>query len=246
MKCQMACGTFCVFALMIAASAWSQNHPVIKRPFALPPSADLSYLVKAKQGGFMLDGTSSLKWQFADNKYSIKTETRAMILGKVHAAASEGSIDDYGLAPDVFYDKRIRRDATISTFDRDGGTVTFNASKENYPLQGGEQDRTSIIWQLIANARAVPKKFIVGSEWQYFVVGPSDADPWTFKVGKTEKIETPLGQLAAVRVTRIPNERGQQLEIWLAPILDWYPVRMRQTEPDGDYIEQTLENVSKK
>ncbi|MBI1891099.1 MAG: DUF3108 domain-containing protein [Burkholderiales bacterium] len=246
MKYQMACGTFCVFALMIAASAWSQNHPVIKRPFDLPPSADLSYLVKAKQGGFMLDGASSLKWQFADNKYSIKTETRAMILGKVHSATSEGSIDDYGLAPDIFHDKRIRRDATISTFDRNAGTVTFNTSKENYPLQGGEQDRTSIIWQLIAHARAVPKKFIAGSEWQYFVVGTSDADPWTFKVGKTEKIETPLGLLSAVRVSRVPNERGQQLEIWLAPMLDWYPVRMRQTEPDGDYIEQTLENVSKK
>lgn len=232
--------------LTLAAPAWAVSHTAIKRPFDLPPSADLQYSVKARQSGFMLDGSNSMTWQAGEGRYSIHTETRAMVLGKILTAGSEGRVGDYGLAPDTYTEKRVRRDATTTSFDRNAQVVNFSASKESHPLAGGEQDRSSIVWQLISHARAAPKKFAAGSEWQYLVVGPSDADAWTFKVGKTEKIGTPLGLFNAVRLTRVSGKRGQQLDIWLAPALDWYPVRIRQTEEDGDYIEQTLESVSKK
>ena len=43
-----------------------------------------------------------------------------------------------------------------------------------------------------------------------------------------------------------PDDQGQKLDIWLAPGQDWYPVRLRFTDPDGDFIEQTLDAVTKK
>lgn len=236
-------------SIVLAMPAWANSaaSTAAKRPFDPAPSADLAYAVKAKQGDFMLDGSNTLKWQVANNKYDIKTETRAMILGKILSASSEGGIDDHGLAPEIFNEKRVRRDAAITTFDRSARAIRFTASKETYPMSGGEQDRTSIVWQLISHARAAPKKFAPGSEWQYFVAGPNDAETWTFKVGQTEKIETPFGQLQAVHVTRLlATPKSQQLELWLAPSLEWYPVRLRQTEQNGDYIEQNLEQVSKK
>jgi hypothetical protein len=54
-------------------------------------------------------------------------------------------------------------------------------------LKGGEQDRTSATWQLIAYARAAGDKFKPGSEWKMFVAGRRDAEPWSFKVLATEK-----------------------------------------------------------
>jgi hypothetical protein len=168
-----------------------------------------------------------------------------MIVGKILDASSEGTIDDYGLAPTSFTEKRFRKDTATASFNRSTKTIHFTASKETYPIQGGEQDRSSVVWQLIANARAAPKKFVPGSEWQYFVAGQHNSETWTFKVGKTEKIPTPLGQFTAVRIVKTSsNAKSQQLDIWLAPEHDWYPVRLRYTEPEGDYIEQTLETVS--
>ncbi|MBS0307796.1 MAG: DUF3108 domain-containing protein [Proteobacteria bacterium] len=236
--------TLFIFGNALAAS----DHPAIKRAFQLPPSADLHYLIKAKQSGIMLDGNALMKWQASDGKFMLDTETRAMLLGKILETHTEGNIDDYGLAPVSSNEKRLRRDATSVSFDRAAKTLRFSDAAATYPLNGGEQDRNSIVWQLVANARGASKKFTAGSQWQYFVAGMHDAEAWTFKVGKTEKIESSLGLLHAVRVTRTQpaGDNKQQIDIWLAPALDWYPVRVRQTEPNGDYIEQTLDSVSKK
>lgn len=239
------------FALLLLAGNTvlaAPEHPSIKRAFEVSPSAELNYMIKAKQSGLMLNGNAVIKWQSGDGKFVLSTETRAMLLGKILETRTEGNIDGYGLAPLSSTEKRLRRDATTATFDRASNTLRFSASAEIYPLKGGEQDRNSIVWQLAANARSAGKKFAAGSQWQYFVAGMQDAEAWTFKVGKTEKIETGMGPMNAVRVTKLqpPGENKQQLDIWLAPSLDWYPVRLRQTEPDGDYIEQTLDSVNKK
>jgi hypothetical protein len=104
-----------------------------------------------------------------------------------------------------------------------------------------------VIWQLISIARAAQKKFKPGSEWTFFVVGQRDAEPWTFTVIKTEHIETPLGELDALHISRAPppDSKGQQLEIWLAPSHEWYPARLRFTEENGDVIEQSLAGINK-
>lgn len=224
------------------------DHPSIKRTFNVPPSANLNYLIKARQSGLMLNGNAIIKWQTSEGKFSLATETKAMLFGKILETQTEGSIDAFGLAPVSSTEKRLRRDSTTATFDRASNTLRFSATAENYPLKGGEQDRNSIVWQLAANARSAGKKFAAGSQWQYFVAGMQDAEAWTFKVGKTEKIETSMGPVSAVRVSKLqpPGGNKPQLDIWLAPSLEWYPVRLRQTEPDGDYIEQTLDSVAKK
>lgn len=219
----------------------------MKHKYNLPPSADLAYTITAKQGGFTIDGSSLMKWTAAGNKFVTTTETRAMLFGKILDAKSEGTIDEYGLAPSKFTEKRIRKEPTATTFNRETKTISFSASTETYPLEGGEQDRTSAIWQLISVARAAAGKFKPGSEWTFFVAGQRDAEPWTFKVVKQEKISTPLGDVTSMHIFKAPppDAKGQQLDIWLAPSLEWYPVRLRFTDADGDFVEQSLEKINK-
>jgi hypothetical protein len=233
-------------ALMATVSA--QDHPATKYTFNVPPSADLNYAVKARQSGLTLDGDAHVKWNVGGGKFLLNTEMRAMLVGKILEAKSEGAIDEYGLAPASFTEKRFRKDATTASFDRAAKTISFSASSATYPIKGGEQDRNSAIWQLISVARGMPAKFKPGSEWTLFVVGQNDADPWTFKVLKQEKIKTPLGDLNTVHLVKAsrPGAKGQQLDIWLAPALEWYPVRLRYTDPDEDFIEQTLVDLTKK
>jgi len=42
------------------------------------------------------------------------------------------------------------------------------------------------------------------------------------------------------------HSHEQTLDIWLAPSHEWYPVRLRFTDNDGEVIEQTLDKIVKK
>jgi hypothetical protein len=225
-------------------------HPSIKRPFDLPPSADLNYSISARQRGFSLNGDALITWRVGDGKYSANTESRMAMLGKLTEDRSTGTVDSYGLAPSEYYEKRFRKEPTTSTFDRDEKIISFSDGKQSYPIKGGEQDRVSVSWQLAAIARAAKGQFKPGSTWEFFVVGPRDADPWTFRVIGHEKVQAgaAIGQVDAVHVLResLPGAKQQTLDIWLAPSLQWYPVKLRFNDEGRDYVEQTLERIIKK
>lgn len=230
------------------AAAQTPDHPAVKHPFQLPPSADLHYTIQARQGGLSLSGNALLSWSADADSYAIRTETRAMLVGKILQADSAGSIDGYGLAPAQAIETRFRKAPSTTTFDRDSQTIRFTESSASYPLKGGEQDRSSAIWQLISVARAAPAKIRKGTQWVFFVAGRRDAERWTFKVLQRETIRTALGEIDTLHLSKSPppDSRGQRLDIWLAPALEWYPVRLRFTDDDGDFVEQSLQEITKK
>jgi hypothetical protein len=237
-----------LLSLLIVAVPASQAAAQARPRINPPPSADLAYTIKARQGGLTISGNALVQWTTGPGKYSVVTETRAMLVGKILDEKSEGAIDQYGLAPVTFTEKRFRKEATTASFDRPAKKISFTDSTNTYPIKGGEQDRASAVWQLISVARGTPARFKTGSSWTFFVAGQQDAEPWTFKVGKREKIRTPLGEMNALHVVKAPppNTKGQQVDIWLAPSLEWYPVRLRIADDKGEYIEQTLETVTRK
>lgn len=228
----------------------ADEHPVHLRPFNLPPSVDLLYSISARQRGFTLSGEATLSWRHGDGKYTINTDSRVALLGKLTENRSQGTVDSYGLAPNEYYDKRFRKDPVTANFDREAKTISFSDGKQTYPIKGGEQDRVSISWQLVGVARAAKDKFKPGSEWDFFVVGPRDADPWTFHVIGREKVQAGagIGTVDTIHVLREPppGSKDQTLDIWLAPSLEWYPVKLKFVDNDRDYVEQTLEKVTRK
>jgi hypothetical protein len=232
-------------AVAQATDASSPANP--KRNFKLPPSATLSYTIKAKQRGFPVSGESKLIWQIEDNKYLISNEVRASMLGKIQESKSEGTIDQFGLAPLQFIEKRFRKDPTTTQFDRNKNQISFSQSDLHHPIKGGEQDRISVIWQIISLVRGTPEKFVTDSNWSFIVAGRRDAEPWKFKVLQQETIETPLGKFPALHMMRLPppDSPDQQLDIWLAPSLNYYPLRLRFSDADGDFLEQNLEKIEK-
>lgn len=236
-------------ALLAMAAAWACAHEplAVKRPFELPPSADLSYRLEAKQKGLALGGSGTVAWRAAAGKYSVASAWKASFLGKILENRSEGTLDAYGLAPTRFFEKRFRKDPTAANFDRPSRIIGFDGDKMTYPIRGGEQDRSSVQWQLAALARAAPEKFVPGSEWKFFVVGRRDAEVWTFRVVNRESIKTGIGSMEAVHLARAPQADGkaQRVDLWLAPAHDWYPVKLRISEDDGEYIEQTVTRIEK-
>ena len=237
-----------LFALALGPAAAQDTTAHSKRPFELPPSADLNYELQARQRGFSLKGEALVSWRAGDGKYAVSAESRVPVLGTITEDRSSGTIDAFGLAPAEFHEKRMRKAPTTTTFDRDAKALTFSESKQTYPLKGGEQDRVSITWQLAAVARGAGEKFKPGSDWPFFVAGRRDAETWVFKVVKREKVRTGLGEVDAVLVVRQPpaDKKDRVLEIWLAPQHEWYPVKLRYAEGDKEQIEQTLSTVTKR
>jgi hypothetical protein len=245
-----ACALSLAWGLSLATAAQSAPAGAAQKyKVNLPPSADLSYTIRARQSGLSLEGNAMVRWTAANRKFEVTSETRSVLVGKILEAKSEGVIDEYGLAPSTFSEKRFRKDRVTTSFDRAAKKIIFSdASAKGYALKGGEQDRNSALWQLISIARAAPAQFKPGSEWSFVVAGHSDAEPWVFRVLQRETVSTAAGEMNAIHVTRAapPDSKDQKLDIWLAPSLEWYPVRLRFADSNGDFIEQTLEQARKK
>jgi hypothetical protein len=61
-------------------------------------------------------------------------------------------------------------------------------------------------------------------------------------------VHTGIGDLEAVHMARdpLPDNKDQALDIWLAPSQEWYPVKLRFTDNDRDFVEQTLSKLTRK
>lgn len=211
----------------------------------LPPSADLSFEVQARHKGFMLSGESQVNWRVGDGKYAVVANTRASLLGQILENRSEGTVGPRGLEPTSFYEKRMRKPAFTTTFDRKAGAITFSEDKDKrHAIRGGEQDRSSTQWQLASMARAAPAKFVTGSEVAFVVAGRDDAELWRFTVTGKETLATGAGTLQVVHLSKAPG--GPAVDVWLAPSLGWYPVKLRVSDKEGEYVEQTLTKLVKK
>jgi hypothetical protein len=216
---------------------------------ALPPSAQLDYDVIALRGEQKWYGTGTFLWESAGGRYSITGEANASLLLinlTVLQFKSEGLVSEQGVAPILYSEKPRNKSQTNTHFQQENRKITFSASEAVYPYQGGEQDRASVMWQLAAIGRGDPGRFVPGAAFDIVVAGARDAETWRIGVIGEEEIDTPLGKMKAWHVRRAPRQKAydQIIDIWFAPQQEWYPVRLRQTSTNGDYLEMSLSNLN--
>ena len=152
---------------------------------------------------------------------------------------SSGVVGPTGIEPERFSD--TRKTEVASHFVRSEGKVVFSNNVPSVPLLVGAQDRLSVVMQLGAMLAGDPARFPAGSTIAIQTVGPRDADIWTFNVGEEETLDLLYGPVKAIRVTRNPRrEFDDKIEVWLAPGLDYLPVRLKQTQPNGDFADMRM------
>lgn len=212
----------------------------------LPPPADLQYDVqKTVKNGEAMYGRGAIKWRTDGAHYTVDGEAGVLFF-TVLRFRSEGSIDTYGVAPELYSEKRFRKAETATHFHRERNTISFSASTKSYPRTGGEQDRASVIWQLAGIGRGDSEQFSRGAHIDLTVAGTRDADTWRMVVVGEEAIEIAGETIAAWHVSRSPRPGSyeQKLDIWLAPTMQWYPVRLRYTEINGDFLDMSLADLN--
>jgi hypothetical protein len=220
----------------VAAAAPAPASASPRAAFSVPPSMRLHYEVTAQARGIALRGDGELQWRHDGNRYEARLEVSSPLLPK-RVQQSAGSITAEGLAPLRFSDKARSEEA--AHFDREGGKVTFSSNRPEAALQAGAQDRLSVTLQLGAMIAGEPKKFPAGTSISIQTASAREAEPWVFTVEGAESLALPGGTLDTLKLTRNPRkEFDQKVELWLAPGMDYVPVRLRLTQPNGDWVDQ--------
>ncbi|MDY7576327.1 DUF3108 domain-containing protein [Actimicrobium sp. CCI2.3] len=212
---------------------------------APPPSAEVNYAVQALRDGKIVHGSGKIGWRRSGDNYLINGEASVLFF-TVLSFQSLGSLDPQGITPLKYSEKRFRKPETNTHFQQASKLISFSASTTTYPRTGGEQDRASIVWQLASIGRGDASQFVPGSALEIFVAGVRDAETWHIKVVGEETLTLGGEQFTTWHFLRQPRPGSYdtQVEFWLAPARDWYPVRLRQTETNGDYLDMSMSSIT--
>jgi hypothetical protein len=203
--------------------------------YALPPSVQLRFKVIANARGEPREGEGELDWRHDGERYEAMLRTGGGALPP-RALRSVGRVTPQGLAPQRF--STISRTEEAAHFQRNQGKVTFSSNRPDADLLAGAQDRLSVMLHLGALIAGAPGNFRSGTTVVVQTAGTREALPWVFLVEGEEELVLPGGTLRGLKLTRAPvREYDQKVEVWLCPAMDYVPVRLRLTQPNGDSVD---------
>lgn len=205
----------------------------------VPPSVKLDFTVTGQQGVQPMSGVfGELIWLQDGSQYNARLALR-VLFRTIRSRTSVGRVGPGGLEPERFSD--TRRSEVATHFVRESGQIVFSSTTTPAPLQPGAQDELSVILQLSALLAGDPARHGPGSSFSVQTAGTRDAELWSFSVDGDEAQATPAGEFQTRKLTRLPRKPfDRKIELWLAPELGWLPVRIRQTEPNGDWADLQL------
>jgi hypothetical protein len=222
-----------------SSAAGQAEAPVPQR---IPGSVRLAFAATGQQGTSPMQGVfGNLTWLQDGRQYDAQLSL-TFLFRTIRSQHSNGVIGANGIEPARFSDKR--RNEVASHFMREQGTVVFSNNAPSVPLMPGAQDRLSVILQLGALMAGDPGRYPPGAAFAIQTVGPRDADIWIFKVEDDEKLSLQAGEFTARKLTRNPRQPfDDKVELWLAPELGYLPVRIKQTQSNGDFADLQLRSV---
>lgn len=237
-----------------APSAPSADPPAPPQPPTTPPAQVvthfqyptpvlLKYDIRGKQRGFPYGANGELQWLHDDNTYSARLSISHFLLG-ARVQTSKGALTLQGLEPLRFGDKF--RSEVAAHFEREKNKVSFSANTPDATLTPGAQDQLSVFLQLAAMLAGAPDHYPAGTTLPFQAVGPRSSANWTFTVGAIEKLTLPGGEVSALRLWREPTEQYEPKgEIWLAPAMDYLPVRIRLSKSEDEFSDMQWRETAK-
>ncbi|MBC5763552.1 DUF3108 domain-containing protein [Ramlibacter albus] len=204
--------------------------------YAIPESVRMKYELVAERFGLTLRSTAELLWRHDGRQYEAVLEAGGGMFPK-RVQRSTGLLTSEGLAPVRFSDRS--RNEAATHFVRGEKRIVFSNNKPDAPLPPGVQDRLSIVVQLCAMVGGAPQRFPKGTTLTVPTASTSEVENWIFTVEGEEVLDLPAGKMPGLKLQRAPRrEYDVKVELWLAPGLDYAPVRLRLTNPNGDSVDQ--------
>jgi hypothetical protein len=209
----------------------SVDEKAVERP-PLPKRAELTFTINKGINGFRV-GEAVHTLEIDDGRYVLHSVTKTVGLVKLFKSFelsqySSGSYSKYGLQPEQFMEERKESSKTLRS------TVKFNRTNlfadispdTEVILPPDTQDILSIMYQFPPLQGA--------TQASVSVCNGKNIDQYEFEIFPDEVIDTALGKLLTVRMSKVhpPNKEG--LEIWLAREYRLFPVKIRYYERNGE------------
>ena len=224
----------------------AQGQPITKTaPWRAPAAARLQFEVQGKIKGLPYQTKAQLDWRPQGQRYEAAQEVQIPVVGS-RRQASVGSITPTGLQPEIFLDRSRKEYST--TFDASTGQIRFSRGSEPVALVPGTQDRMSVFFQVAGMLAAAPKQYPKGTKITIQAASSSRVAPWTFTVRGTETLNLPAGKMTAIKLEHSADNTadGLQSALWLAPHLQYLPVRIQLLEDGGrDALDLRLQSHTK-
>ena len=217
--------------------------------FEWPPSTRLSYRLTGWYRG-AVDGQAQVEWLRAGTRYQVFMDlgigpSFAPLMSR--RVSSEGEITPEGLSPRRYDEVThvILRDPRSLTIFLDAERVRLPGG-QNLPRPPGLQDSASQFVQLTWLFTTRPALLQPGQSIELPLALPRVVEPWTYDVLGVETLATPAGPVDALHVKPRREPRpGLDLtaEIWVAPSLQYLPVRILIRQDAETYIDLLLDRL---
>ena len=212
--------------------------------FAWPSSTRVSYLLTGYFRGDV-NGTAQVEWIRSGSRYQVHLD---LVVGPSVAPlitrrmSSDGEISAGGLSPRRYEQdtKVVLRNRNIVSLIFEPGSVVL-ANGERRDTVPGVQDTASQFVQLMYVFSTRPELLRVGNTVEIPLALPHKVDVWTYDVVAEEVLDAPFGPLPTIHLK--PRSRGVRragelsAEIWFAPQLRYFPVRIRIHQDDETFID---------
>ena len=190
----------------------------------------------------IVSATTTTTWSRSEGGYEARLEADA--IGRtILRLESRGTLGARGLEPQRYGQKSLNRPERVAAIDRAAHKVQF-ANRE-LPFAGALQDRLSFQFQLMAIAQRMPERITPGTRIAFPVAGPDDIEEYLFVVEEHEPFTFGERTVDTVRLQRQRDRGGRvaRIDVWMAPELQWAPVRLRFTEADGTVWDNQLQTL---
>ena len=226
---------------MATAAASAASAPELAA-FEWPASTRVSYLLTGNFRGDV-NGSAQVEWVRVGSHYQVHLD---LVVGPSIAPiitrrmSSDGEITAEGLSPRRYDQdtKVVLRNRNVVSIGFEPGAVVL-ANGERRASVPGVQDTASQFVQLMYVFSTRPELLRVGNTIDIPLALPHKVDVWTYDVVEEEELATPFGPLPSVHIKprRAPQPGELSAEIWFAPQLRYFPVRIRIRQDTETFID---------
>ena len=235
-------------AAQVAASAAASASASAPTAFEWPPSTRLSYHLTGHYRG-PVEGQARVEWLRSGTRYQVFLEASvgpSFAPLMTRRESSEGEITANGLSPRR-YDMKMKvalRDPRLTTIFMDPERVRLPGGQD-LPRPPGLQDAVSQFVHLTWLFTTQPHWLTPGRVIEMPLALPRRVEVWTYDVLGGESLHTSAGLVETVHVKPRREARAGDYtaEIWVAPSLQYLPVRILVRQDAETFIDMQIERL---
>ena len=229
---------------VLAAASAPSDAASAPAAFAWPLSTRVTYLLTGNYRGDV-NGSAQVEWIRSGSRYQVHLD---LVVGPSAAPlitrrmSSDGEITTEGLSP-----RRYEQDTKVVLRERRRLTVSFEpgsvvlANGDRRESRPGVQDTASQFVQLMYVFSTRPELLRIGNTVDIPLALPHKVDVWTYDVVAEEVLAAPFGPLPTIhlkpRRALVPKVGELSAEIWFAPQLRYFPVRILIRQDSDNFVD---------